>query len=109
MRPASAWSSLDGRPQTQNFALAPWHAPLGRRAEGPKLRRRQGFGRIAPPAPHRPQERHVPGPAGPEAGGEDRRRVRGRVSGCRALTCPQENAQENGDSLLNIKLMHSLI
>ena len=66
---------VNGRSQTQNVALAPRHAPLGRRAQGADLRRGQGFGRTAPPAPHRPQERHVSGPPGSEAEIDDRRRL----------------------------------
>src|ERR1700726_794835 len=55
-----------GRSQTKNIAFAAWHAPLGGCAEEADLCRGQGFRRIAPPAPPRPQDRHVQGPAGSE-------------------------------------------
>src|SRR5947199_9943729 len=61
---------FNGRSETKNLALAPRHAPFGRRAEAADLCRGQGFGRIAPPAPCRPEDRHVSRPAG--AQGEDR-------------------------------------
>src|SRR5262249_8285976 len=56
----------NGRSEKKNLAVAPWHAPLGGRAEEADLRRGQGLGRASPPAPSRPQDRHVQGPAGPE-------------------------------------------
>src|SRR6188472_2472674 len=55
-----------GRSQKKNIALAAWHAPLGGRAEEADLCRGQGFGRIAPSAPPRPENRHVQGPPGSE-------------------------------------------
>src|SRR5271166_3854551 len=55
-----------GRSPKKNIALAAWHAPLGGRAEEADLCRGQGFRRIAPSAPSRFEDRHVPGPAGPE-------------------------------------------
>src|SRR5258708_3042752 len=55
-----------GRSQKKNIAIAAWHAPLGGCAEEADLCRGQGFRRIAPPAPPRPQDRHVQGPAGSE-------------------------------------------
>ena len=62
-----------GCSQTQNLALAPRHAPLRRRPQGADLRRGRGLGRTAPPAPHRPEERHVSRPTGPEAEVDDQR------------------------------------
>src|SRR5215218_8785919 len=55
-----------GRSETKDLAVAPRHAPLGRRAQSPDLCRGQGFGRATPPAPCRPQDRHVPRPTGPQ-------------------------------------------
>ena len=48
--------------QKENLAVAARHAPLGRRAQAADLCRGQGFRRAAPPASHRPQDRHVQGP-----------------------------------------------
>ena len=56
-----------GRSQKKNLAVAPWHAPFGRRAEEADLCRGQGFRRTAPSAPPRPEDRHVQGPSGSEA------------------------------------------
>src|ERR1700679_1480287 len=55
-----------GRSPQKNIALAARHAPLGGRAEEADLCRGQGFRRIAPPAPPRPEDRHVQGPPGSE-------------------------------------------
>src|SRR3954453_15127029 len=60
----------DGRSEAKNLALTPRHAPVRRRAEEARLCRGQGFGPIAPAAPHRPENRHVSRPAGPQ--GQDR-------------------------------------
>src|ERR1700728_3412900 len=51
-------------PRRKNFAIAAWHAPLGGCLEEADLCRGQGFRRIAPSAPPRPEDRHVQGPAG---------------------------------------------
>src|SRR5262249_19370157 len=56
----------NGRSEKKNLAVAPWHAPLGGCAEEADLCRGQGLRRAPPPAPSRPQDRHVQGPAGPE-------------------------------------------
>ena len=58
--------------------------PLGRRAQGPDLRRRQGFGRAAPPASYRPQERNVSGPPAAEAEVDGRRSVTDQGAGARS-------------------------
>jgi len=63
-------SNFNGRSEEKNLTLAPRHAPLGRRTQAPGLCRGQGLGRTAPPTPHRPEDRHVPRPAG--AQGQDR-------------------------------------
>ena len=59
-----------GCAEKKNLAVAPRHAPVGRCAQAADLCRGQGFRRIAPSAPHRPEDRHVQGPPGAE--GEDR-------------------------------------
>src|SRR3954452_14117957 len=69
MPPTTSLEDRYGRSQKKNIALAAWHAPLGGRAEEADLCRGQGFRRIAPSAPPRPQDRHVQGPAGAEEEG----------------------------------------
>src|SRR6185369_1558846 len=54
----------NGRSPQKNIAVPAWHAPLGGCAEEADLCGRQGFGRIAPSASPRPEDRHVQGPAG---------------------------------------------
>src|SRR3954468_20830613 len=66
MPPTTPLEDRYGRSQKKNIALAAWHAPLGGRAEEADLCRGQGFGRIAPSAPPRPEDRHVQGPSGSE-------------------------------------------
>ena len=56
-----------GRPQEKNLTFQARDAPLRRRAQAADLCRGQGFGRAAPAAPHRPQDRHVPRPPDPQA------------------------------------------
>ena len=56
----------NGCPQTKNIALPARDAPFRRCAQAADLYRGQGFRRTAPPPPHRPQDRHVQGPAGAE-------------------------------------------
>src|SRR3977135_3949191 len=70
-----------GRSETKNLAVAPRHAPVRRRPEEAHLCRGQGFGRIAPSAPHRPEDRHVSRPPG--AQGQDRSLIKA-VGHCRA-------------------------
>src|SRR5262249_46216752 len=62
-----------GCTETKNLALAPGHAALRRCAQEADLCRGQGFGRVAPAAPHRSEDRHVQGPANFEASGGDLR------------------------------------
>ena len=66
MPPTTPLEDRYGRSQKKNIAVAPWHAPLGGRAEEADLCRGQGFRRTAPSAPPRPEDRHVQGPAGSE-------------------------------------------
>src|SRR6476646_1347471 len=66
MPPTTSLEDRYGRSQKKNIALAAWHAPLGGRAEEADLCRGQGFRRVAPPPPPRPENRHVQGPAGSE-------------------------------------------
>src|SRR5262245_33850499 len=65
--PSDTRSYHHGRPETKNIAVETWDAPLGRCAQGADLRRGQGFRRVAPPAPHRPQDRHVSRAPGAQA------------------------------------------
>src|ERR1700709_2566204 len=66
MPPTTPLEDCYGRSQKKNIALAAWHAPLGGRAEEADLCRGQGFGRIAPAATPRPENRLVKGPSGSE-------------------------------------------
>ena len=60
-----------GGAEEKNQPVPPRYAPFGRRAEAAELCRRQGFRRTPPPAPHRPQDRHVQGPRCAQAEGRD--------------------------------------
>src|SRR5690606_20195323 len=60
----------NGSTETKDLAVEARHAPLGRRAEGPDLCRGQELGRASPPAPHRPEDRHVSRPSGSGAEGK---------------------------------------
>src|SRR5205823_6523519 len=58
-----------GRAETKSIALEARHATLCRRAPQADLYRRQGFRRAAASASHRPEDRNVQGPPGPQAQG----------------------------------------
>ncbi|CDX48766.1 hypothetical protein MPL3365_10022 [Mesorhizobium plurifarium] len=61
---------IHGRSKKKNLSVEARHAPLGRRPQGPDLCRGQEFRRNAPPAPHRPEDRHVSRPPGSGAEGK---------------------------------------
>src|SRR3712207_5394 len=54
----------NGRSKEKNVAVAARHASLRRCLEGPDLYRGQGFRRVAPSSPRRPEDRDLPGPSG---------------------------------------------
>src|SRR5258705_12247514 len=60
----------NGRTETKNLSVQARHAPFGRCAEGSDLCRGQELRRNAPPAPYRPEDRHVSRPPGSAAGGK---------------------------------------
>ena len=60
----------NGRTETKNLSVQARHAPFGRCAEGSDLCRGQELRRNAPPAPHRPEDRHVSRPPGSGAEGK---------------------------------------
>src|ERR1700740_3365911 len=58
-----------GRAEKKSVTVATRHASLGRRLETTDLCGRQGFRRIAPPPPRRPQEWNVQRPPSAQAEG----------------------------------------
>jgi hypothetical protein len=74
-----------GCSEEKNLPHEAWPASLGRCAGAPDLCRGQGFGRAAPPAPHRPEDGHVSRPPSPQSEERLTTRILAPVRGGMAL------------------------
>src|SRR3546814_1748338 len=69
--PRFLWSANDGRSEAKDVPVPTGNATGARPDPARRLCREPGYRRAAPPAPHRPEDRHVSRSAGPEGQGKD--------------------------------------
>src|SRR3546814_98525 len=75
--PRFLWSANDGRSEAKDVPVPTGNATGARPDPVRRLCREPGYRRAAPPAPHRPEDRHVSRSAGAEGQGKDLSVLRG--------------------------------